>query len=166
MGNAAGQRSREMRMIMNQHICEPTSPWLFPFARSLLRWLFALVFVFSGYKHITAPDGFVAITPRWVPLPDFVVWATGWCEIAGAAGLLVPKRWSPGAYRGASIALAAYALCVWPANFNHALHDNPVAGVHLSWWYHGPRLVFQPMLIWAILWAGHIIDWPFGRPHR
>ncbi|WJM30160.1 hypothetical protein QUC32_27720 (plasmid) [Novosphingobium resinovorum] len=121
--------------------------------------------VFAGYKHIPAPDGFAAITPRWVPLPDFVVWATGWCEIAGAAGLLVPKRWSPRAYRGASIALAAYALCVWPANFNHALHDIPVAGVHLSWWYHGPRLAFQPMLIWALLWAGHIIDWPFGRPH-
>lgn len=40
--NAAGQRSREMRMIMNQHICEATSPWLFPLVRSLLRCLFAL----------------------------------------------------------------------------------------------------------------------------
>lgn len=145
---------------------EDSSPRLFPFARSLLRSFFALVFAFAGYKHITAPSDFVAITPGWVPRPDVVVWATGWCEIMGGAVLAVPARWSTWACKVASTALAAYSLCVWPANFNHALHDIPVAGIHLSWWYHAPRLAFQPVLIWALLWAGHIIEWPFAKRWR
>ncbi|WP_232493114.1 DoxX family protein [Novosphingobium kaempferiae] len=151
---------------MDARTSEAASPGPFPTVRGVLRLLFALAFAFAGYKHVAAPDGFVAITPGWVPRPAFAVWATGWCEIAGAAGLVVPLRWSTAAYRTASIALAVYALCVWPANFNHALHDIPIAGVHLSWWYHGPRLAFQPVLIWALLWAGDVIDWPFARPRR
>jgi hypothetical protein len=28
-----------------------------------------------------------------------------------------------------------------------------------GWWYHEPRLTFQPVLIWWKLCAG-VIDWP------
>jgi hypothetical protein len=31
------------------------------------------------------------------------------------------------------------------------------------WWYHGPRLALQPVLILAAVWAAWVIDWPFGR---
>lgn len=75
---------------------------------------------------------------------------------AGAAGLLVPALRKP-----AGIGLALYALCVWPAN--HAINDIPLGGGHLSWWYHGPRLALQPVIIWWALWAGGATDWPFGR---
>ncbi|OAH46139.1 hypothetical protein AX777_10240 [Sphingobium yanoikuyae] len=107
---------------------------------------------------MTRPAGFVAITPHWVPEPQTVVMLTGIAELAGAAGLMIPAT-----RRAAAIALALYALCVWPANFNHALHDIPLGGVHLSWWYHGPRLALQPVIIWWALWAGAVIDWPFRR---
>ncbi len=132
-------------------------------ARSVVRWLLAAGYAFAGYKHITAPDGFIAITPHWVPAAATVVRVTGWCEIAGAIGLIVPPhllRWPRPA---AGVGLALYALCVWPANVNHSLNNIPLNGVHLSWWYHGPRLAFQPVLIWAALWAGGVVDWPFRR---
>jgi hypothetical protein len=29
--------------------------------------------------------------------------------------------------------------------------------------YHIPRQFLQPVLIWAALWAGHVIDWPSRR---
>lgn len=132
-------------------------------ARTVLRWLLALAYAFAGYKHVTAPAGFVAITPHWVPNAPLVVWATGWCEMAGALGLLVPPRLIGWARPAAGIGLALYALCVWPANVNHALNDIPLGGVHLSWWYHGPRLALQPVIIWWALWAGGVTDWPFGR---
>lgn len=104
------------------------------------------------------PGGFVAITPDWVPEPHLVVALTGMAEIAGAAGLLVARLRHP-----AAIGLALYALCVWPANFNHALNDISLGGMHLGWWYHAPRLALQPVLIWWALWAGGVVDWPFRR---
>ncbi|WP_172438796.1 DoxX family protein [Sphingobium yanoikuyae] len=118
----------------------------------------ALAYAIAGAAHLTRPAGFVAITPHWVPEPQTVVTLTGIAELVGAVGLMLPAT-----RRAAAIGLALYALCVWPANFNHALHDIPLGGVHLGWWYHGPRLALQPVIIWWALWAGAAIDWPFRR---
>ena len=107
------------------------------------------------------PDGFLAITPGWVLWPDKVIFWTGVAEIAGAAGLMIPPRLVGWPRRWAGIGLAAYALCVWPANINHADNNIAIGGTHLSWWYHGPRLAAQPLIIWWALWAAEVIDWPF-----
>lgn len=112
----------------------------------------------AGVAHLARPAGFLAITPHWVPAPEIVVALTGIAELAGAIGLLVPPL-----RRAAGIGLALYALCVWPANFNHAFNDIALGGAHLSWWYHGPRLVLQPVIIWWALWASGAVDWPFSR---
>lgn len=127
-------------------------------ARQIARVILALAYLVAGVAHLRSPGGFIAITPDWVPFPATVVWLTGIAEIAGALGLMLPPL-----RRAAGIGLALYALCVWPANINHALGDIPLGGVHLSWWYHGPRLALQPVLIWWALWAGGVIDWPFAR---
>ena len=98
------------------------------------------------------------ITPGWVPFPREVVLFTGLSEIAGSLALaLIPRL-----RRAAGIGLALYAVCVFPANINHALNDIAVGGAHLSWWYHGPRLAFQPVFVWWALWVGNVIEWPFG----
>ena len=126
--------------------------------RRIALFVLATAFALAGVAHLTRPSGFVAITPGWVPAPAIVVALTGVAELAGAAGLLIrPLR------RAAGIGLALYALCVWPANFNHALNDIPLGGTHLSWWYHGPRLALQPLLIWWPLWASGVIDWPWRK---
>jgi uncharacterized membrane protein len=126
--------------------------------RRAARWLLAIAYLVAGIAHLRSPGGFVAITPHWVPWPAQVVALTGIAEIAGAIGLLIPR-----ARRAAAMGLALYALCVWPANINHAVNDIALNGAHLSWWYHGPRLALQPVFIWWALWAGGVIDWPFGR---
>ena len=59
--------------------------------------------------------------------------------------------------------LALYAVCVFPANVHHALDHVAVAGLPSSWWYHAPRLLFQPVFVWWALWAGEVVDWPFRR---
>ena len=124
--------------------------------RRLARWMLALAYLVAGIAHLRSPAGFIAITPDWVPGPETVVLLTGLAEIAGATGLMIPRL-----RRAAGIGLALYALCVWPANFNHALNDIALGGKHLSWWYHGPRLALQPVIIWWALWAGGVTDWPF-----
>ncbi|HUD90554.1 DoxX family protein [Sphingobium sp.] len=123
-------------------------------ARSML----AAVYTLAGIMHLTRPAGFVAITPHWVPSPEMMVMFTGFAELAGAMGLMFPPT-----RRAAGMGLAIYALCVWPANFNHALNDIPINGMHLGWGYHGPRLALQPLIIWWGLWAGGITDWPIRR---
>ena len=125
-------------------------------ARLIVRWLLALFYLVAGVAHLRSPGGFLAITPGWVPCPDAVVALTGIAEILGAIGLMVPRlRYA------AAIGLAAYAVCVYPANINHAVNDIAIGGTSLSWWYHGPRLLLQPLFVWLALWAGHVIDWPF-----
>lgn len=131
-----------------------------PRIRVALRWLLALFYALAGWAHLDRPEGFIAITPRWVPNPELVVALTGIAEIMGAIGLL----WPP-ARRWAGIGLALYALCVWPANFNHALQDITVSGVNLDWGYHAPRLAAQPLIIWLALWVGEVVEWPLKK-HR
>ncbi len=92
-----------------------------------------------------APDAMLSITPSWVPFAPHVIAVTGLCEIAGSVALVT------GYYRyAAGIALAIYALCVWPANFKHAIDGIAIPHIANSWLYHGPRLAFQPVIIW---WA-------------
>lgn len=116
------------------------------------------VYGFIGVLHLTATQKFLPIVPDWVPAPSAVVVVTGLCEIAGVIGLL----WRP-TRRWAGLMLALYAVCVFPANIKHALEGIPIAGLPDSWWYHGPRLAFQPVFVWWALYATHWIDWPFGR---
>jgi len=130
-------------------------------ARRIARWVLAAAYLLAGIAHIRVPAGFIAITPHWVPWPAQVIVLTGLCEIAGAAGLMIPRL-----RRAAGIALALYALCVWPANFTHAVNDIALGGAHLSWWYHGPRLALQPVIIWWALWASGVVDWPWRREQR
>ncbi len=127
--------------------------------RLIARWVLALAYLFAGIAHLRSPAGFLAITPGWVPQPAAVVAFTGVCEIAGALALaLVPRL-----RRAAGAALALYAVCVFPANLNHAFGDIAIGGRDLSWWYHAPRLALQPVIAWWALWAGGVTDWPFRR---
>lgn len=125
--------------------------------RAVMRLLMAAFYLVAGVLHIVAPAGFVLIVPDAVPWPETTVMVTGLCEIAGAAGLMTKRL-----RRAAGIALAVYAVCVFPANIKHALFIVPVAGLPAGWWYHGPRLALQPLLVWCALYCAEVTDWPFG----
>lgn len=129
--------------------------------RAFLRWLLAMAFALVGIVHLKSPDSFMPIMPGWVPWPREVILATGVCELLGATSLLVHRlRWFAG------VMLASYAVCVFPANVKHAVDHVAVGGVELGLWYHVPRLLFQPVIVWWALFAGGVIDWPFrtNRP--
>lgn len=127
-------------------------------ARRVLRPVLAIAYAVVGVVHLRSPGGFLPIMPDWVPWPYQTIIATGLCEIAGAVALFVPAlRWWAG------VMLAVYAVCVFPANIKHAVDAVVVGGVQLGPWYHGPRLLFQPVLVWWALFAGGVTDWPFCR---
>lgn len=126
--------------------------------RRRLRYGLAALYAFIGVVHLVATDAMLPLMPDWVPQPRLVILATGLCEIAGAVGLLTGRF-----RRAAALGLALYAVCVYPANLKHAFDHVAIAGIPDSWWYHGPRLAFQPVFVWAALWAGGVIDWPVRR---
>ena len=116
-------------------------------AQAVARWALLLFYALAGVAHLVATDAMVRIVPGWVPFAHAVVIGTGCCELAGAAGLTT-LRWR----RAAALGLALYAVCVFPANVKHAVHDLG-GGVGLGWWYHAPRLLAQPLIVWWALWV-------------
>ncbi len=131
--------------------------------RTGLRWLLAVVYFTVGVVHIRSPQAFLPIVPGWVPYPLQTVLFTGVCELLGAIALLLPNvrlRWWAG------VMLAAYAVCVYPANIHHALDGVALGGTRLGWGYHAPRLAFQPVIVWWALFAGSVIDWPWRLRER
>jgi uncharacterized membrane protein len=123
-----------------------------------MRIVMAAFFAGGFILHMTAVDALVAITPDWVPFPRVVAVVTGFIELAGAVGLLIPRlRYASG------IMLAIYILAVWPANMKHAFEHIVVSPIPDSWWYHAPRLALQPVLAWWALFCADAIDWPWRK---
>ena len=109
----------------------------------------AISMVAIGIAHFVRPRGFVEIVPAWLPAPLLLVLVSGFFEIAGGVGLLVPRL-----RRAASYGLCALYVAVFPANVNMALHDVAPEGVHVAPVLSWLRLPFQLVFIaWAI-WVG------------
>ncbi|RNJ62285.1 MAG: hypothetical protein EDM03_12555 [Porphyrobacter sp. IPPAS B-1204] len=123
--------------------------------RAVLRWVLAVFYFAAGVIHLVNPAPFLMIMPSWVPAPYAVVLLTGVAEILGAIGLVQP--WSLPLRRAAGWGLAAYALCVWPANINHFMLDMARADGGLGLAYHVPRMFAQPAIIWLALWLGECL---------
>ena len=125
-----------------------------------MRIILAAFYLAAGILHLSTPTGFILIVPKFVPWPAEVVWITGLCEIAGAAGLFIHSL-----RIAAGWGLAIYAVAVFPANINHALNHIDVGALPNSWWYHIPRFALQPVLVWWALYCSHAIDWPWNAKH-
>lgn len=115
-------------------------------------WIFAAFFVYVGVTHFTNPDLFVGIMP-----PFLSQWAleltyiSGFFEILGGVGLLIPKtrRW-------AAWGLIALLIAVFPANIHMAINNVPLGGEHLP-----------PAALWGRLPLQFVfigIAWWFTRP--
>ena len=131
-------------------------------SRAAMRFVLAAFYVAAGLAHLLAPDKLMQIMPIWVPFPREVIMLTGVFEFASSAALVTqgPLRWWAG------VGMALYALCVWPANFKHAMSGIDMPFIGSSWFYHGPRLAFQPVIVWWALYCADVIDWPWRKPAR
>jgi uncharacterized membrane protein len=106
------------------------------------------VFVFAGVMHFVIPKTYGKIMPPYVPAPEAMVYASGVAEIAGGAGLMLPRH-----RRLAGWWLIATLLAVFPANLHMALHPDEfpeVPGGARTLW---ARLPFQGIFIAWVLSA-------------
>jgi uncharacterized membrane protein len=107
----------------------------------------SLMLVFTGISHFTfMKEDFVRMMPPSIPWPRVMVYFTGICELAGAAGLLVPEL-----RRAAAYALIAFFLAVLPANIHAAragvtLRGKPATSLWL-------RIPMQALFIAIAYWS-------------
>jgi uncharacterized membrane protein len=126
--------------------------------RAVMRIAMAAFLLFGFELHFRATSELVAITPDWVPFPRETVLATGILELVFAFTLLVPRL-----RKISGVLIALYVIAVWPANIKHAVEHIVTPPIPDSWWYHAPRLAFQPVIAWWALFAARVVDWPFRR---
>ena len=96
-----------------------------------------------GVLHFAVPGPFVAIELFFLPAPLVLVLVSGFFEVLGGAGLLVPR-----VRRAASIGLVLLYVAVFPANINMTMHPEISApyGIPLLLW---ARLPLQALFIAA-----------------
>lgn len=113
--------------------------------KELLRVILALAIIFVGVTHFVIPEPYVKIMPPQLPYPLELVYISGFFEILGGIGLLVPPVSQPAAW-----GLIALFIAVFPANINMAVNHIKLENIPDEPWVHAIRLPFQAVLIaWA-----------------
>jgi len=119
--------------------------------KQTLRILLTVFIVTAGVLHFVTPTPFVKIVPPYLPDPLALVYISGFFEILGGIGLLIPP-----VSQAAAWGLIALFIAVFPANINMAVNQIHLDGIPDSPFLYWARLPFQAVLI---LWA-----WWYTRP--
>jgi uncharacterized membrane protein len=117
--------------------------------RAIARVALGAAMIVVGIDHFVNPEPFAHIVPAYLPAPIALVYLSGAAEIAGGAGLFIPRL-----RRAASFGLIALYVAVFPANLNMALHDIPLGDHHLPPAALWGRLPFQLLFIALAWWVG------------
>ncbi len=113
--------------------------------KEILRGILAVSIIIVGITHFTKPQPYVGIVPPQLPYPLELVYISGFFEILGGIGLLIPY-FSVAAAWG----LIALFIAVFPANINQAVNAIPIEGIPHNPALYWVRLPFQAVLIaWA-----------------
>lgn len=113
--------------------------------KTILRYLLAAMMVLVGVSHFMNPAPFVRIVPPLLPFPLALVYISGFFEVAGGIGLLIPPL-----RKYAAWGLIALYIAVFPANIYMAIHQIPFGDAPQPVWVLWARLPFQFLFIaWA-----------------
>ena len=117
-----------------------------PDLETIALWALALTMIAIGVLHFVRPKPFVRIVPKYLPAPLALVYISGFFEILGGLGLLLPSTRSFAAW-----GLIALYVTVFPANV-YMLTDNVSLDPRkpIPRWALWLRLPFQLVFIaWA-----------------
>ena len=119
--------------------------------KELLRVILAISIIIVGFTHFAFPAPYVKIVPPQLPYPLELVYISGFFEILGGVGLIVPS-----VSQAAAWGLIALFIAVYPANINMAVNHIKLEHIPDSFWFQAVRLPFQAVLI---IWA-----WWYTKP--
>lgn len=114
-------------------------------------YLLAFAMVAIGTLHFVRPRPFVRIVPKYLPAPLALVYISGFFEILGGLGLLIP-----GTRSWAAWGLIALYIAVFPANIYMLTHNISLDPRRpIPRWALWLRLPFQLLFIaWAYWFTG------------
>jgi uncharacterized membrane protein len=103
------------------------------------------MFLFTGTSHFTGmKHDFAAMIPPPLPNDLWVIYLTGFFEIAGAVGLLIHRT-----RRLAGICLALLLVALFPANVYAALNEIPLRGQAATpLWLRTPMQLLYIGMVW------------------
>lgn len=114
--------------------------------------MLALLFFFTGVMHFVHTETFMQVMPSYLSMHRELVLISGFFEIAGAVGLLIPAL-----RRLAAIGLVTLLLAVFPANIEMSVRSEYFAELfHVPPWLFFVRLPLQIVLIYWVLQATKI----------
>lgn len=125
--------------------------------RLVVRILLAGFMIYAGTGHFTMTDEFLAQVPPFFPAQELIVYVSGVFEIALGVGLLLTKG---ELLRKVGWALAAFYVVIFPGNISQFVTQTDAFGLNTDL-ARGIRLLFQPVLVAAALWASGA--WPRRR---
>jgi uncharacterized membrane protein len=117
-----------------------------PLLKLAALWFLAIGMTCMGVLHFARPKSFVQIVPKYLPAPLALVYISGFFEILGGIGLLMPETRTWAAW-----GLIALYIAVFPANIymlTNNISFNPDKPIPR--WALWVRLPFQFLFIaWA-----------------
>lgn len=113
--------------------------------KEIWRVILSVALIVVGITHFVKPEEYAKIVPPQFGDKFAMVYISGFFEILGAVGLLIPFVSVAAAW-----GLIALFIAVFPANIYQAIHSIPIEGIPhhpLLYWF---RLPFQAVFIaWA-----------------
>jgi uncharacterized membrane protein len=114
--------------------------------RQIAPFVVGLFFVVVGITHFTSPAFFVSIVPPYLPAPLTLVYVSGFFEILGGLGVLLPATRTLAGY-----GLLALLVAVYPANIHMAMNPGDFPDIPPAALY--ARLPIQFVFAWIVWWA-------------
>lgn len=124
--------------------------------KEILRVVLAISIITVGIIHFVKPAPFVKIMPPQLPYPLELVYISGFFEILGGIGLLIPLVSVAAAW-----GLVALFIAVFPANINMTVNNIELEGIP-----HNPALYWARLPLQAVLlaWAWWYTRNPMAQP--
>ncbi|MAO66552.1 MAG: hypothetical protein CL666_16295 [Balneola sp.] len=113
------------------------------------RYMIGSLFILAGVLHFLKPQFFMRIMPGYLPWHKPLVLISGFFEIAGGVGIMIPSFQAIAAW-----GLILLLLAVFPANIEMLRKYYRKDGLTLFTWGLIARLPLQFALIGWVYWAG------------
>jgi uncharacterized membrane protein len=117
--------------------------------------LAAVFYVGAGTLHFLRPEFYLKIVPPYIPWHLAMVQISGFFEILGGLGLLIPRT-----RRAAAWGLVALLIAVFPANLYMATNPVEAGATTIAPALRWGRLPLQLLLIWWVLWCTRLKSKP------
>lgn len=104
--------------------------------------------IFAGVNHFTNQDSFMAQVPPFLPAKELIIHVSGIIEILLGVALIFASKYR----KQVGIALAIFYIVIFPGNISQFLTGTPAFGLDTDP-ARAIRLLFQPILIFLVLWA-------------